>query len=57
MARPVGMFQRVGWNVMPYEVDYRTTGTQTVPGQFDVARRMQEFGLPVHSWLGLMATV
>jgi hypothetical protein len=42
---------------MPYAVDYRTTGTQTVPGQLDVARRMQEFGLAVHSWLGLLATV
>ena len=55
MARTVGAFQKVGCDVMPYPVDYRTTGTQTLPGRPDVARRMQEFDLAVHSWLGLLA--
>jgi uncharacterized SAM-binding protein YcdF (DUF218 family) len=55
MARVVGAFQRVGWDVMPYPVDYRTTGTQALPGRLDVARRMQEFDLAVHRRLGLLA--
>jgi uncharacterized SAM-binding protein YcdF (DUF218 family) len=55
IARAVGVFERVGWDVVPYPVDYRTTGTEALPGRLDVARRMQEFDLAVHSWLGLLA--
>jgi uncharacterized SAM-binding protein YcdF (DUF218 family) len=55
MPRAVGVFQSVGWNVMPYPVDYRTTGARRSFGRHDVAYRLQEFDLAAHSWLGLLA--
>jgi uncharacterized SAM-binding protein YcdF (DUF218 family) len=55
MPRAVGVFQKVGWRVLPYPVDYRTTGTRTPFARLDVADRLQEFDLAAHSWLGLLA--
>jgi hypothetical protein len=55
MARTVGAFQKVGCDVMPYPVDYSTTSARALLGRLGVARRMQEFDLAVHSWLGLLA--
>ena len=55
MARAVGVFQRIGWNVLPYPVGYHTTGTPVLLRRLDVAYRMQEFDVAVYSWLGLLA--
>ena len=55
MPRAVGVFQEVGWDVLPYPVGYRTTGAPIWLSRLDVAYRMQEFDLAVHSWLGLLA--
>jgi uncharacterized SAM-binding protein YcdF (DUF218 family) len=55
MPRAVGVFQRVGWDVLPYPVSYRTTGAPVLLRRLDVAYRMQEFDLAIYSWLGLLA--
>ncbi len=55
MPRAVGVFQKVGWDVLPYPVSYRTTGAPVLLRRLDVAYRMQEFDLAVYSWLGLLA--
>ena len=55
MPRAVGVFQRIGWDMLPYPVSYRTTGAPVLLRHLDVAYRMQEFDLAVYSWLGLLA--
>jgi uncharacterized SAM-binding protein YcdF (DUF218 family) len=55
MPRAVGVFQKVGWDVLPYPVAFRTTGAPPLLGRLDVARQLEEFDLAVHSWLGLLA--
>jgi uncharacterized SAM-binding protein YcdF (DUF218 family) len=55
MSRALGVFQRAGWDVLPYPVDYHTTGTTPSLEPLDVARRLDEADLAVRSWLGLLA--
>ncbi len=55
MPRAMGVFRAAGWNVVPYPVDYQTSG----PGQgglgFDLAGGLQLIGLGLHEWVGLAA--
>ena len=55
MPRSVGVFRQVGWPVIPYPVDYRTSGGIDALVVPNVARRWREFDQAVKSWLGLMA--
>jgi uncharacterized SAM-binding protein YcdF (DUF218 family) len=55
MPRAVGAFRQVGWPVIPYPVDYRTTGgfgLLTVP---DAGQRWRELDHAVRNWIGLIA--
>ena len=54
MPRSVGVFRRAGWQVLPYPVDFRTTGALELFETFDVAERLIELDLAVHSWLGMV---
>jgi len=54
MPRAVGVFRRVGWPVVAYPVDYRTTGEMTLVGSLDVGSRLQELDLAAAGWLGLV---
>jgi uncharacterized SAM-binding protein YcdF (DUF218 family) len=55
MPRSVGIFRQVGWPVIPYPVDYRTTGEVEILVVPDVARRWHEFDQAVKAWIGLAA--
>jgi uncharacterized SAM-binding protein YcdF (DUF218 family) len=54
MPRAVGAFRQVGWPVLPYPVDFRTTRELTlrVP---DAAQRWREFDDAIRAWIGLIA--
>lgn len=54
IPRAVGVFRATGWHVLPYPVDFRTTGRFELLEQFEVADRLIELDLAVHSWLGMM---
>jgi uncharacterized SAM-binding protein YcdF (DUF218 family) len=54
MPRALGVFQRSGWDVLPYPVDYHTTARPQLLEPLDVAHRLDEADLAVHSWLGLL---
>jgi len=54
MPRALGCFRETGWNVIPYPVDYYTTGTMGwVPG-FDLIDGLTMASTATHEWLGLM---
>jgi uncharacterized SAM-binding protein YcdF (DUF218 family) len=55
MPRSVGAFRQVGWPVIPYPVDYRTTGAVEILVAPDVAGRWNEFDQAVKAWIGLLA--
>jgi uncharacterized SAM-binding protein YcdF (DUF218 family) len=55
MPRSVGAFRQVGWPVIPYPVDYRTTGGVEILVAPDVAGRWNEFDQAVKAWIGLLA--
>jgi uncharacterized SAM-binding protein YcdF (DUF218 family) len=54
MPRAVGCFRQVGWPVLPYPVDYRTTGEWTLPLP-DSATRWRDFDDAIRAWIGLVA--
>jgi uncharacterized SAM-binding protein YcdF (DUF218 family) len=55
MPRAVGCFEQVGWPVIAYPVDYRTSGRFEPWIDLDVARRLTEFDLAAKTWIGLVA--
>lgn len=55
IPRSVGVFRRVGWPVIAYPVDYRTTGRVQLLAPPDAAKRWLEFDLAVKAWTGLLA--
>lgn len=54
MPRAVGIFRRIGWEVLPDPVDYRTTGGLTIRGFF-LLDRLQELDIALKEWIGLLA--
>lgn len=56
MPRAVGLFRADGFPVVPYPVDYRTTGTPADwrPGT-DVSTGLQRLDFAVHEWVGLVS--
>jgi uncharacterized SAM-binding protein YcdF (DUF218 family) len=54
MPRAVGVFRAVGWDVIPYPVDYRTTGTFVSATIFDLAGRLADLDTAAKEWLGLI---
>jgi len=53
MPRAVGIFRKIGWNVIPYPVDYRTSGKWKYDWQFGTLHNFFEFSKGLHEWLGL----
>lgn len=51
MPRAMATFQRLGWNVTPYPVDYQT-GTQTRLLKYSLAKGVAEWQLVCHEWAG-----
>jgi uncharacterized SAM-binding protein YcdF (DUF218 family) len=55
MPRAVGVFRQVGWPVIPYPVDYRTSGELGLLVAPDAGQRWRELDQAVQSWIGLIA--
>lgn len=54
MPRAVGIFRKRGWPVIPYPVDYRTTGGINF-GNLSLIQRMNELDVALKEWFGLAA--
>ncbi len=54
MPRAYGCFRRVGWPVIPYPVDYDTTGRYDPTPQFNLAGGLGRLNAAVHEWVGLV---
>ncbi len=54
MPRSVGCFRRAGWNVIPYPVDFRTTGTGTYHTELSLANHLELLTKAAREWIGLV---
>ena len=54
MPRAVGTFRALGWDVIPYPVDYRTSGTFASTQLFDVGEGIADLDSAAKEWLGLI---
>ena len=52
MSRSVGVFRAAGWTIIPYPVDYRTTGHMSLPA-LDLGQALQVIDAGLHEWVGL----
>jgi uncharacterized SAM-binding protein YcdF (DUF218 family) len=55
MPRSVGCFRKAGWDIVPYPVDYRTTGAGSFVPDFAFAEGLARINLAFREWLGLAA--
>ncbi|CAO3420911.1 YdcF family protein [Azospirillum doebereinerae] len=55
MPRSVGIFRRVGWEVVPYPVDYRTRHDARPYARFEMDRNLPILGDAVREWIGLVS--
>jgi uncharacterized SAM-binding protein YcdF (DUF218 family) len=55
MPRSIGVFRRAGWpELVPWPVDFRTTGSWTLVGAPSMARRLSELDDAAYEWYGLL---
>jgi uncharacterized SAM-binding protein YcdF (DUF218 family) len=54
MPRSMATFQKAGWNVVAYPVDFRT-GPSTPWTDYDLLAGAERWQLLLHEWLGLLA--
>jgi uncharacterized SAM-binding protein YcdF (DUF218 family) len=54
MPRSVGIFRRIGWPVVPWPVDYRTSGGVTLMG-LAAGDRLGQLDAATREWLALAA--
>jgi uncharacterized SAM-binding protein YcdF (DUF218 family) len=55
MPRSIGCFRKVGWDIVPYPVDYRTTGGGAFLPDFAFAEGLARINVAFREWLGLAA--
>jgi uncharacterized SAM-binding protein YcdF (DUF218 family) len=55
MPRSVGIFRKTGWKVIPYPVDFQTSGKWKYDWKFASLTNFLEFSTGLHEWLGLIA--
>jgi uncharacterized SAM-binding protein YcdF (DUF218 family) len=55
MPRSVGIFRKAGWPVVPYPVDFRTTGQLGLLGLVPFGERLEELSDAAREWVGLVA--
>jgi uncharacterized SAM-binding protein YcdF (DUF218 family) len=55
MPRAVACFRAVGWDVVPYPVDYQTGGSGALDLMFDMLGGWSMLGLAVHEFIGILA--
>ena len=53
MPRSVGIFRRIGWDVVPFPVDFKTP-KETDNVTFDVGEGTEKAYLALHEWVGLV---
>jgi uncharacterized SAM-binding protein YcdF (DUF218 family) len=51
LPRAVAAFEAAGWTVLPYPVDYRTTGVVRWGASVDVLGRLRELDGAVGEWV------
>jgi uncharacterized SAM-binding protein YcdF (DUF218 family) len=54
MPRAVGTFRRLGWTVLPYPVNYRTTGEFGIVSELSLTRELVLATTALHEWAGLV---
>ena len=54
MPRAVACFRAVGFPVIPYPVDYRTRGAESLRAQSSISEGLRAADLAAHEWLGLL---
>lgn len=54
MPRALGTFRRLGWSVLPYPVNYRTSGEFGIVSGLSLARELVLATLALHEWTGLV---
>lgn len=55
MPRAVGIFRRVRWPVVPYPVDYETTGDPAPPPPYSLQAGIELASIAMSEWYGLVA--
>ncbi|MBO6520573.1 MAG: YdcF family protein [Rhodospirillales bacterium] len=55
MPRSVGAFRRVGWEMIPYPVDYQRAKMPSFPSPGDFGVGLNGLGYAVHEWIGLIS--
>ncbi len=55
MPRAVGVFRKVRWPVIPYPVDYITTGETALRPDFNFARGLSGLSQSIREWVALVA--
>lgn len=54
MPRAVGCFRHVGWDVLPYPVDYHT-GQDLTPDRYELGNNLVRLDSGAREWVGLLA--
>jgi uncharacterized SAM-binding protein YcdF (DUF218 family) len=55
MPRSLAVFQKAGWNVTPYPVDFRTTPEWTPLTSYSLRDGADHWELLLHEWIGIAA--
>jgi uncharacterized SAM-binding protein YcdF (DUF218 family) len=55
MPRAVGCFRKVGWEVIAYPVDYRTSGQLRLDWYFDLGAGLVALNAAAYEWFGLVS--
>ncbi|MBT5549591.1 MAG: YdcF family protein [Nitrospina sp.] len=55
MPRAVGVFRSIGWPVIPYPVDFSTTGKIELGIIFDGLENINSISWALHEWVGIVA--
>ena len=54
MPRSVGIFRKIGWNVLPYPVDFNTNGEVVLVPSFNLISGLSYLSGSFHEWIGLL---
>lgn len=54
MPRAVGCFRQVGFSVLPYPVDYLTTGKVAFNDGIELSKELRRLDIAAHEWIGLI---
>jgi len=53
MPRAVAVFEKAGWNVIPFPAGYRSAGAPGASLSFDLLGDLDLAGVAIHEWVGL----